>query len=315
MNSFDPRRMAEALEEQDSLDRLADPIAAFASRALAGRAKDVLGGAWLGHPLHPLLTDLPIGAWTSAIVLDLLGGRRARPAADALVGVGIVTALPTALSGVSDWSDLEPRQRRVGLVHAAANDLALGLYLASFVARRRGRRVRGTLLGLMGAAAMSAGGYLGGHLVYELGAGVDRSAFQDAPDEESAMVDLSAPPPSGHRITTEKVDGSVRAVLHGEVIAESADALLLREAGLQPVVYFPREDVRMELLSRTEHRTHCPFKGDASYWSVQVGDRRADDLAWAYEEPLPGRSELLGRIAFYADRLDKIEVDRVGTPG
>jgi uncharacterized membrane protein len=193
MTTFDPRRIAEALEEQSSLDRLADPIAGFASRRLAGRPKEILSGAWLGHPLHPLLTDLPIGAWTSATLLDLFGGRRARPAADALVGVGIATALPTAISGVSDWSDLEPRQRRVGLVHAAANDLALGFYLASFVARRRGRRVRGTLLGLLGAAAMSAGGYLGGHLVYELGAGVDRSAFQDTPDEESPVVDLSVP--------------------------------------------------------------------------------------------------------------------------
>ena len=64
----------------------------------------------------------------------------------------------------------------------------------------------------------------------------------------------------------------------------------------------------MDLLSRTEHRTRCPFKGDASYWSIQVGDRRSDDIAWAYDDPLPGRSDLQGRVAFYADRLDALEV-------
>jgi uncharacterized membrane protein len=172
MSPVDLRQAVERLEEQDFLDRLADPIAEFASRKLRGPAKEVLSGAWLGHPLHPLLTDLPIGAWTSATVLDVLGGRRARPAADFLVAAGIASALPTALSGVSDWSDLDTRQRRVGLVHALAVDTALSLYVASLVARRRGHRVRGTVLSLLGATAMSAGGYLGGHLVYGMGAGV-----------------------------------------------------------------------------------------------------------------------------------------------
>jgi uncharacterized protein (DUF427 family) len=116
------------------------------------------------------------------------------------------------------------------------------------------------------------------------------------------------PPPPGHRITTEKVDGLVTATWEGEVVAESGNALLLRESGLAPVFYFPMEDVRMDLLSRTDHRTRCPFKGDASYWSIQVGYRRSDDIAWAYEDPLPGRSDIQGRIAFYADRLDSVEV-------
>lgn len=116
----------------------------------------------------------------------------------------------------------------------------------------------------------------------------------------------SRPAPAGHHITTEKVDGLVRAVFNGEVVAESRDALLLREGSYAPVVYLPMDDVRMDVLSRTEHRTVCPFKGEASYWSIEVGDRRSDDIAWAYEDPLPGRSDLDGRIAFYADRLDSI---------
>jgi uncharacterized protein (DUF427 family) len=148
---------------------------------------------------------------------------------------------------------------------------------------------------------------------------VERFSGADFAEREATRLEYrwtgqNAHPPAGHRITTEKIDGSVRAVLDDEVIAESRGALLLREAGLRPVVYFPKEDVRMDLLSRTEHRTHCPFKGEASYWSVQVRDRRADDLAWAYEDPLPGRSDLLGSVAFYADRLDTIEVDRVEAP-
>jgi uncharacterized protein (DUF427 family) len=92
------------------------------------------------------------------------------------------------------------------------------------------------------------------------------------------------------------------------VIAESRDALLLRETGLRPVTYFPMDDVRMDLLHRTEHHTRCPFKGEASYWSIEVEGRRSDDIAWAYEDPLPARADLKGRIAFYADRLEALEV-------
>jgi uncharacterized protein (DUF427 family) len=112
---------------------------------------------------------------------------------------------------------------------------------------------------------------------------------------------------SGHTITTEPIDGVVTARWGGEVIAESRDALLLRETGLRPVTYFPIADVRMDLLHRTEHHTRCPFKGEASYWSIEVGDRRSEDIAWAYEDPLPARADLKGRIAFYADRLEAID--------
>jgi uncharacterized protein (DUF427 family) len=125
----------------------------------------------------------------------------------------------------------------------------------------------------------------------------------------AARTESAHPVPSGHRITTEKVEGVVSARWAGAVIAESGDALLLREAGLAPVVYFPMEDVRMDLLTPTEHRTRCPFKGDASYWSIEADGRRSDDIAWAYRDPLPGRADLQGRIAFYAERLDAVEVD------
>jgi nitrite reductase/ring-hydroxylating ferredoxin subunit/uncharacterized membrane protein len=131
--------------------------------------------------LHPVLTDLPIGFWTSAFVLDLVGGRRARPAADALVGIGVAAALPTAATGLADWSDLDKAARRSGIVHAAANVAATTLYGLSFLARRRGHRAGGVVLGLVGAAAASAGGFLGGHLAYRRAAGVSRAADAPAP--------------------------------------------------------------------------------------------------------------------------------------
>ena len=140
--------------------------------------KNLLSGTWMGHPLHPMLTDLPIGFWTSAWVLDVVGGKRSRPAAQRLIGLGILSAVPTAASGLSDWSDTIGDDRRVGTAHALANSAALVLYSLSWLARREGRRKRGVLLGHLGAAAATAGGYLGGHLVFRLGVGPDRNAWK-----------------------------------------------------------------------------------------------------------------------------------------
>ena len=108
----------------------------------------------------------------------------------------------------------------------------------------------------------------------------------------------------GHTITTEPYDGVITAIYGGQTIAESRNALILYETGLAPVTYFPIEDVRMDLLFRTDHHSTCPFKGEASYWGVDVGWRRAEKLAWAYEDPLPERSDIKGRIAFYEHNLD-----------
>lgn len=141
------------------LRRLSDPLLADAGRRAA------LHGRWLGHALHPLMTDAPIGFWVSANVLDLVGGKAARPAASRLVGLGVAAAVPTAVTGLAEWGATGPREQRVGVVHAAANTVALTCYTASLAARRRGRHGRGVLLGLAGAAATGLGGYLGGHLV------------------------------------------------------------------------------------------------------------------------------------------------------
>jgi nitrite reductase/ring-hydroxylating ferredoxin subunit/uncharacterized membrane protein len=180
----DPRQLGERLEAIEALDRVADPLYARAAALLPpGEIKDALHGVWLGHPLHPVLTDLPIGFWTSSFVLDLVGGRRSRAASDALVGWGVVCAVPTAVAGLADWSALDRPERRAGAVHAIANVAATGLYALSFMARRRGWRLGGVALGLVGATAATVGGFLGGHLVYRRGSGANHATAAPAGSE------------------------------------------------------------------------------------------------------------------------------------
>ncbi|HEX5496066.1 MAG TPA: Rieske (2Fe-2S) protein [Mycobacteriales bacterium] len=164
------RRRIDQLGQNTALDRFVEPLRRAVHGALRDqRLADALHGVWLGHPLHPALTDLPIGAWTSAGLLDATG-TNPRTAA-ALVGVGVVSAVPAAAAGLADWSHLHTDQQRVGLVHAAANAVALALYTASLTNRLRGRRGRGRLLGFLGYASVVAGANLGGHLAFRLAAG------------------------------------------------------------------------------------------------------------------------------------------------
>jgi nitrite reductase/ring-hydroxylating ferredoxin subunit/uncharacterized membrane protein len=181
------RRFPDAIEGAAFLDAPSDALMGAVSKAVpTGPAKDALSGTWLGHPLHPMLTDLPIGFWTSAWMLDLLGGKRSAVAARKLVGLGILAAVPTALSGASDWADTAAPEKRVGLVHATANSIALACYVVSYVHRVRGRRSKGVLWGWLGAGAATVGGHLGGHLVNALGIGVDNTAFDRGPTEWTA---------------------------------------------------------------------------------------------------------------------------------
>jgi nitrite reductase/ring-hydroxylating ferredoxin subunit/uncharacterized membrane protein len=177
-------RAVERVSADERLDPLADP-SADAVRAALGRqpTKDLLSGVWLGHPLHPMLTDLPIGFWTSAFTLDLVGGRAGRRAATQLLAWGVLSAVPAALSGAADWGDTTGPSRRVGLVHAAANATALACYAGSWWARVRGRHGRGVALGLVGATAATVGGYLGGHLLQSMGVGVDHTVMSRPPSE------------------------------------------------------------------------------------------------------------------------------------
>jgi uncharacterized membrane protein len=148
--------------------RWLDAISDVAARALpdamrTGRTRDILGGRWLGHPAHPMLTDFPLGMWMSASVLDLIPGDHAA-ASRRLVAGGLLATAPTVATGWSDWLHANRRERRIGVVHAATNVAAAGLYAASWRARRRDRRGAGIVLGLAGGVVATMGGLLGGHL-------------------------------------------------------------------------------------------------------------------------------------------------------
>ena len=108
----------------------------------------------------------------------------------------------------------------------------------------------------------------------------------------------------GRRIHTEEIPTRVRVVFAGQTVADSTRTRLLYEAGLPPVHYFPMSDVRTDLLVPSDRRTRCPFKGEASYWSMAVDGRCAEDAVWGYEDPLPERADIKGHVAFYRDRVD-----------
>jgi nitrite reductase/ring-hydroxylating ferredoxin subunit/uncharacterized membrane protein len=177
-------RLVKRIERLEALDNVAKPLQQFVSRCIKPRVvRNALSGTNIGHPLHPMLTDVPIGMWSAAAALDAMGGRRARPAADLLVGAGIVAAVPTALSGLNDWSDTYGADTRVGLLHASSNTTALLLYAASLVTRVRGRRGVARALGFAGLGALATGGYLGGYLSFVKGVNVNRTAFEDRPTD------------------------------------------------------------------------------------------------------------------------------------
>ena len=204
------------LERADALDEPAGKLAKVVGAATRPRVvKNALSGTWLGHRFHPLLVPMPIGFWSGALLFDLVATRRARWAADTLVGAGIAAAVPTAAAGLSDWADAEPEGRRVGLVHASCNSLALLCYSASLAARLLGRRKAGVGLGLAGAAAMSVGGYLGGHLAYVQAVGVEKKRFAGGPAKWTAVLDAA-----------DLAEGAPRVVRAGDT-----EVLLYRDGG------------------------------------------------------------------------------------
>jgi hypothetical protein len=169
------------LEQASALDR---PVHALEplTKAVFGRGPwaSALRGEWLGHAVHPVLTDVAVGTWLSASVLDLFAGPQASPAAQRLVAAGLLSAAPTAWTGWAEWSGLGPSDKRVGLVHAVTNGAAIGLYAASWIARRRDRRRTGVRLALAGATLAGAGAYLGGHLTEGRGVASHHPAYDTA---------------------------------------------------------------------------------------------------------------------------------------
>ena len=188
--------LLERLASLEAVDGPAQAVAKFVRNLKRPPAvSEALSGTWLGHPVHPLLIMLPMGTWTSAVLLDWLGGDDAETAADVLLGAGLASAVPTVATGYADWADTEPTSdtvRRLGFTHAALNATAATLFAASLAARVAGARGRGKLLALGGMGAISAGGYLGGHLTYAEGVGVNVDTFEHYPqDWAPALADAA----------------------------------------------------------------------------------------------------------------------------
>ncbi|QIK76304.1 DUF2231 domain-containing protein [Nocardioides piscis] len=169
-----PESLVRRIEAASGLDGIAETVRASAYDALVEpqALDELLGGAWLGHRVHPVAVQVPMGAWLMATLLDVVGSERHAAAVDTLLLTGCLAALPSAVTGVHDLATTSGAQTRVGLVHAAAMDATLGLFAVALVKRRRGDRRGARRLMLAGTAVAGAGAYLGGHLVYRLGVGV-----------------------------------------------------------------------------------------------------------------------------------------------
>jgi nitrite reductase/ring-hydroxylating ferredoxin subunit/uncharacterized membrane protein len=218
MTTTAAQQAVDALAAAEPLDAPARKVGKTVRDAVpAGPVKDALSGTWLGHALHPVLTDLPIGTWTSAVLLDWLGGDSSRDAADRLIALGIAFALPASATGMTEWADAESASdevRRVGIVHAASNAGATALFGASLAARRRGARGTGRLLALAGAGVLAASGHLGGHLSFAKGVGVDQTSFEDPPDAWTAAL-RDADLPEGESRYAEVAGVGVLVARHG----------------------------------------------------------------------------------------------------
>lgn len=210
-------------DQNATLDRWSGSLQGVLRAALdgggpaAGRLKNWLNGVWLGHPLHPALTDLTLGAWSTGALLDLVN---ARGAADAATTVGVLSALPTALAGAADWSDTEDESRREGLVHALLNSVGLTCMIASLFARRGGQRGLGILLSTLGLSLASVSAWIGGHLVYALGSNVSRQSFEPTATDFTVVA----------RADTVEADKPVAAEL--EVGGQSVPLVLVKRGAI-----------------------------------------------------------------------------------
>jgi nitrite reductase/ring-hydroxylating ferredoxin subunit/uncharacterized membrane protein len=183
------------------LDETGDVLAravngAYAAAGPRGRQlRDMLNGTWLGHPLHPALTDVPAGAWTAALLLDACGERRAAKIA---IGVGLLGAFGAVASGVTDWLDTYGTPRRLGVAHAVINGTATALYVASYFTRDRSRRL-GVQLSLAGYGLVCLGALYGGTLSLDMHVGVNHAHDGRPPEDEVDAGLLSEIPDGGMR--------------------------------------------------------------------------------------------------------------------
>ncbi len=183
--------IAEVVGSQEWIDSVAKPLEEAVSTAFVGKpgrsVKDTLNGVWLGHPVHPVLTDVPIGAWTMAQVFDTLDGiggdGRYADAAQVCITTGLIGAVGAAVTGLTDWSDTGGQSRRIGLVHGLLNLTATGFFLASALMRRRSRSAGAVAASSTGYAVALAAAYLGGSLVYQREIGPNHALAGEAPEQ------------------------------------------------------------------------------------------------------------------------------------
>ncbi|HEU4494407.1 MAG TPA: DUF2231 domain-containing protein, partial [Rubrobacteraceae bacterium] len=187
-----------------------------------------LDGVWFEVPLHPVLTDVPVGSWTAALVFDgvdaATGSRAVRNAADASLVMGILGAFGAAITGLSDWRYLSGGSRRMGVAHGLLNTVGLALSIVSLILRATGRRSAGRLVFLAGYSVSGMAAHLGGELSYHYGLRVDRNAFEGTgPDEFTPVLDEAELPDSGlRRVEVEGVGVLLSRSSRGEVCAISA---------------------------------------------------------------------------------------------
>ncbi|MFP5283920.1 MAG: Rieske 2Fe-2S domain-containing protein [Actinomycetes bacterium] len=285
--------LADRIERLEALDPLAAKLSKSSASLYRNRTvKDLASGTPLGHPLHPLLVTVPIGFWGASSLLDLL---RQPEAARTLTGAGVLAYFPTAASGLSDWTDTQGAEKRVGIVHASLNATAVTLFSASWLARRRGRHLLGATLSLVGLGAVGGGGWLGGHLSYALGVGVDTTAFQHSPTEWTDVA-------------------SAGEVEHGTLTrgdAAGVPVVLTRTAGGDLKAYADRCVHRGGPLHEGELREGCivcPWHG--SQFSVADGTV----VHGPATRPLPAYEVRVeeGRVQVRADEVRTLRTNPVG---
>jgi len=177
---------------EDRLQKQLDRMLYAGGRPQALRLRNFLNGVWLGEPLHVVLTDIPIGAWTATMIFDALSlvrpGRELAWAADASLAIGLAGAACSAATGVTDWSDVDPPARRTGLIHGLLNLSATALFATSLILRKKKSRAAGRFSAALGYAVMAYAAHLGGKMVYENRVGVDRTDGQPFPQDFVAVL-------------------------------------------------------------------------------------------------------------------------------
>lgn len=189
------------VDEQAWLDAVGGPLEkyiglVFQEAPNGKQIQNFLNGVWLGHPLHPMLTDVPVGAWTAGLVLDGVAGMTDSPgmekASDLALATGLAAAVPAAASGFTDWHDTYGFESKLGLLHGLVMSSAVVLYSGSLIARLAGARAAGVALSNTGYALMAAGAYLGGDEVFDIGYPVNHTAFQHGPSDFVSVMDEGA---------------------------------------------------------------------------------------------------------------------------